>query len=279
MNIENNQASLEEILNITKNGYYTTKHRETVNLTEQIETMRQATRTFTTNNVPIVYKDQTIPQQSLPFVTIEEGTINQVIDFYLRESITAPNNVTVLNFASSDKVTQDWLNIMNTEEEALTNSSLVYASIYDKLNINNFEYGLLNAFYSYNVPIVRDKHGALVSPVYADIITVQEVDKLVTSAYKAFTQPRKSELRKRVKTIISEYVQNILERDLRDSVLIMGVYSCGPIGTHPISVATLFKLVLEQYESIFIERNIRVDFALTDVHVLDTFRKTFNKDL
>lgn len=277
MSITLNQNFLEEILNITKNGHYITQYREPINLEKQIEEIRQTTKTFTTHPGIITFVDKTFQIEPLPFVTIEEGTVNQVIDFYLRESPITPNNVTVMNFASGEKTDQDWLSDLTEEEEALTRSSLVYAAIYDKIDNRNYEYGDLNGFYSYNVPIIRDRYGNLSEPIYTDIITIQEVSKLVTTAYKALTRPRKSELRRRVQTAIGEYVQNVQEKDIRDSVLIIGLYSCGPIGTHPIVIAYLFKDMLEHYSSIFTERNIRVDFALKDSNVIDTFRKKFRK--
>lgn len=275
MGITLNQNFLEEILNITKEGYYITQYREPVNIENQIEEIRQSTKTFTTHKSLHTFADKPTPTEPLSFLTVEEGTISQVIDFYLRESKQIPNNVTIINNASGEKTNQDWLSDMTKEEETLTKSSLVYASIYDKLTEDNFKYGHLNGFYSYNVPIIVDSHGDLSEPVYADIITVQEVNKLSNLVHENFPQQRKSELRRRIQTLVEEYIQNVQEKDIRDSVLIIGLYNCGPIGTHPVTTSYLFKQMLYFYAPVFAERNIRVDFAFNDSYALEIFKDTF----
>lgn len=275
MNTELVISPIEEIISITKEGSYITSHRKPIYLASDIERLRESTTTFTGSSNKLIYRDDLLTQDPLPFVTIEKGRMDTVIDFYLRDQNKSPANVTVTNFASGEKTNQDWLSDLTEEEELLASKSLVYASIYDKINEDNFAYKKLNGFYSYDVPVIIDKDNNMADPVYVDIITVQEVNKLVTTAYKALTQARKKEMSLRMQTLIEQYIQNAKINDLRDSVFIIGLYSCGPIGTFPIAIASRFETILKMNADFFKERNIRVDFALEDDEIINIFKKEF----
>lgn len=269
----------KETLSIINEGCYKIDINTKQPIKHEIEEMKRTTRTFTRNERD--FNPKINPKESLPFVTVEDGTTNKAIDFYLRNCTVPPKNVTVLNFASAKNPGGGWLNGMNTQEEALTRTSLLYASLTSKMeyyeyNKKNLNKGLYSnkGIYSYNVPYIREYDTEeLTNPVYVDVITIPAVNKRATSRTKVDSKIVNREMVYRVQTLLEEYLKEVLDRDIRDSVLILGAFGCGVFRNDPAFVAEIFKYLLTAYKYVFVDRNIRVDFAIPKGPNLDIFKE------
>lgn len=276
-----------EMLTIAKDGFYYTHDDKYMDIRDAIDKMKE--NTYLYNDHKFIDKDMALELIKKPIeranftVRVENKTTTESIRYW-NEYVM--HRVVALNFASAKNPGGGWLSGVNTQEESLTRTSLLYESLVSKMefynnNRKNLNKGLYNdsCIYSKAVPYIRDttEEESLIDPMYADIITCAAVNRRGTLRHNIPESVVTLNMLNRIDSVVTTFIDQALKQKLSCPVLVVGAFGCGVFKNDPKVVAKLFKTILTKYSEVLSGMGAIVEFAIPGGVNYDTFKAILTK--
>ena len=216
-----------------------------------------------------IFREGTFPEMRSEYVAdVAPEPVARKTEFRVRENLVRTDTVSAvlsfpgrrvcaLNFANANVPGGAYVLGGNAQEEALCRATLLYYTLrtargfYRRNRLHvlpDYTHGMV---YSENVPVVRDRDGALLGrPAACDFITSPAVNR--TFARFLFSRARLYRtMQERIDRIVA------LAARKRPDVLVLGAWGCGVFGNRRETVYPQFERAINRY----LPDDVRVVFA------------------
>lgn len=228
-----------DTLKILKNGYFTNKNEEEINISKAQRFAEANTILYTPDRLESLINS--IPNAAGEFETSFEVNALTTLDS-VRTEYAQEQKIICLNFASARNPGGGFLNGSQAQEESIARATGLYpcqlkAENYYKKNrlITTCLY-TNHMIYSPKVPILKNEDGELLDTVnYCSVITAPAVNTGVVLRNEPENIDKiEPYMRKRIEMVLAICKENEYE------VLVLGAWGCGVFRNDPVVVATMF---------------------------------------
>lgn len=244
-----------EMVDILKQGHYTTKFGEIVDLQSKVETAVACTVTYEPKSD---VQDFSTHQYEETCIEVRNETTLTAVKYLL----TKGENPVALNFASATTPGGGFLTGARAQEEYLARSSGLWSCLHQN-PMYSYHQDRLDPFYadfviySPDVPIVRDDNSDFLEEPYScSIITSPAVH---AHGVRRYMPEREAE----IIPVMRERMLKVLAVAAKHghASLVLGAWGCGAFGNDGYEIAEVFRLVLEEeFPGVF----KHIVFAITD---------------
>ena len=276
MHRNNRKELAEETLSIIEKGEYRNNLNKQVSIKEETEKAIRNSKLFRPEDFPTEFNPTKIAGETKIELT-DETTLEAAKRICKKDENANPF---VLNFASAMSPGGGFLSGAQAQEESLARSSSLYPTLQANFEMYKFNRRYPSIFfsdfmiYSPDVPVFRNDDGSLIQkPYQVTFLTSPAVDVRRVRE----KEPNKLE---QIEFINKERAKRFLwiAHKYEHQTLILGAWGCGVFQNEPITIAKMFKHLLEgEFKNCF----ERVIFAIYDKtqtkQVYNAFVEVFRK--